>query len=164
MAFLSRCLFALTSEQQPLRLNPAEVCEVIAAVCSETSSVDANVMTVSTRLNSHSGKPSMDVAVSVLVKLIIDMYVLIPLGGNISSFIFCLTLSSSHLITHMLRYFCVHTSAHTHKHLNLKVFISLCTKADWDTRLKYLACICKFRYMCISIFSTTLNSGFNWER
>ncbi|KAM6598914.1 hypothetical protein CsatA_018523 [Cannabis sativa] len=65
------------SEQQPLRLNPAEVSEVIAAVCSETSSSssNANVMTVSTRLNSHSGKPSMDVAVSVLVKLIIDMYV-----------------------------------------------------------------------------------------
>ncbi|KAF4363395.1 hypothetical protein F8388_016523 [Cannabis sativa] len=67
----------LISEQQPLRLNPAEVSEVIAAVCSETSSSssNANVMTVSTRLNSHSGKPSMDVAVSVLVKLIIDMYV-----------------------------------------------------------------------------------------
>ncbi|PON56574.1 hypothetical protein PanWU01x14_179870 [Parasponia andersonii] len=64
------------SEQQPLRLNPAEVCEVIAAVCSETSSPNSNAMTLSSRLNSHSGKPSMDVAVSVLVKLIIDMYVL----------------------------------------------------------------------------------------
>nr|XP_048326407.1 uncharacterized protein LOC107413517 isoform X4 [Ziziphus jujuba var. spinosa] len=65
------------SEQQPLRLNPAEVCEVIAAVCSdEMLSPNANAMTVSSRLNNNSGKPSMDVAVSVLIKLIIDMYVL----------------------------------------------------------------------------------------
>eukprot|EP00257_Ricinus_communis_P021026 XP_015580416.1 uncharacterized protein LOC8265972 [Ricinus communis] len=64
------------SEQQPLRLNPAEVCEVIAAVCSETSSPSANNFTVSSRLSNNSGKPSMDVAVSVLIKLVIDMYVL----------------------------------------------------------------------------------------
>ncbi|XP_057979447.1 uncharacterized protein LOC131165551 isoform X2 [Malania oleifera] len=64
------------SEQQPLRLNPAEVCEVIAAVCSETYSSNSNLMTVSSRLNNSSGKPSMDVAVSVLIKLVIDMYVL----------------------------------------------------------------------------------------
>ncbi|XWS56557.1 hypothetical protein CRYUN_Cryun09bG0095600 [Craigia yunnanensis] len=64
------------SEQQPLRLNPAEVCEVIAAVCSETPSTNANTMTVSSRLSNNSGKPSMDVAVSVLIKLVIDMYVL----------------------------------------------------------------------------------------
>ncbi|GLT31371.1 hypothetical protein SLA2020_061130 [Shorea laevis] len=64
------------SEQQPLRLNPAEVSEVIAAVCSETSSLDANIMTVSPGLSNNSGKPSMDVAVSVLVKLVIDTYVL----------------------------------------------------------------------------------------
>ncbi|XVE69143.1 hypothetical protein DITRI_Ditri09bG0126900 [Diplodiscus trichospermus] len=64
------------SEQQPLRLNPAEVCEVIAAVCSETSSTNANTMTVSSRLSNNSGKPSMDVVVSVLIKLVIDMYVL----------------------------------------------------------------------------------------
>lgn len=64
------------SEQQPLRLNPAEVCDVIAAVCSETSSTNANLMTVSSKLSTHGGKPSMDVAVSVLVKLVIDMYVL----------------------------------------------------------------------------------------
>ncbi|KAK4835257.1 hypothetical protein QYF36_007544 [Acer negundo] len=64
------------SEQQPLRLNPAEVCEVIAAVSSETSSASANLMTVSSRLSNNSGKPSMDVAVSVLIKLVIDMYVL----------------------------------------------------------------------------------------
>ncbi|KAF3433742.1 hypothetical protein FNV43_RR24845 [Rhamnella rubrinervis] len=66
------------SEQQPLRLNPAEVCEVIAAVCSEMSSPNANAMTISSGLNNNSGKPSMDVAVSVLIKLIIDMYVLDP--------------------------------------------------------------------------------------
>lgn len=63
------------SEQQPLRLNPAEVCEVIAAVCSETSSTNTNTMTVSSRLSNNSGKPSIDVAVSVLIKLVIDMYV-----------------------------------------------------------------------------------------
>ncbi|KAJ1400180.1 hypothetical protein SESBI_29740 [Sesbania bispinosa] len=63
----------LTSEQQPLRLSPAEVCEVIAAVCSEISSPNTNVMTISTRLSNNSGKPSMDVAVSVLIKLVIDM-------------------------------------------------------------------------------------------
>lgn len=62
------------SEQQPLRLNPAEVCDVIAAVCSETSST--NLMTLSSKLSNNSQKPSMDVAVSVLVKLVIDMYVL----------------------------------------------------------------------------------------
>ncbi|KAI9387649.1 hypothetical protein POPTR_010G207900v4 [Populus trichocarpa] len=64
------------SEQQPLRLNPAEVCEVIAAVSSETYSSSANHLTISSRLSNNSGKPSMDVAVSVLIKLVIDMYVL----------------------------------------------------------------------------------------
>ncbi|ESR49274.1 hypothetical protein CICLE_v10030542mg [Citrus x clementina] len=53
-----------------------QVCEVIAAVCSETSSPNVNVMTVSSRLSNNSGKPTMDVAVSVLIKLVIDMYVL----------------------------------------------------------------------------------------
>ncbi|XP_076911738.1 uncharacterized protein LOC143569799 [Bidens hawaiensis] len=63
------------SEQQPLKLNPVEVGEVIAAVCSEKPPIP-NVMTVSSKLSSSSGKPSMDVAVSVLIKLVIDMYVL----------------------------------------------------------------------------------------
>jgi hypothetical protein len=67
-------ILLLTSEQQPLRLNPAEVQEVIAAVCSEASSPSTNAMTVSTRLGNNSGKPSTDVAVSVLIKLVIDMY------------------------------------------------------------------------------------------
>ncbi|KAK6122106.1 hypothetical protein DH2020_044151 [Rehmannia glutinosa] len=57
------------SEQQPLRLNPVEVCEVIAAVCSGTYSANSNHLTVSSKLR-HSGRPSMDVAVSVLVKLV----------------------------------------------------------------------------------------------
>lgn len=65
----------MDSEQQPLRLNPAEVHEVIAAVCSETSSVNVNHMNTASRLTNHSGKPSMDVAVSVLIKLVIDMCV-----------------------------------------------------------------------------------------
>ncbi|XP_070011915.1 uncharacterized protein [Nicotiana sylvestris] len=64
------------SEQQPLRLNPMEVYEVIAAACSETSAPNTYLMTVSSKLSNNSGKPSMDVAVSVLVKLVIDMYVL----------------------------------------------------------------------------------------
>ncbi|KAM7270394.1 hypothetical protein ACFE04_029608 [Oxalis oulophora] len=65
------------SEQQPLRLNPAEVCEVIAAVSSETASPNANnMMGVSSRLGNNPGKPSIDVAVSVLIKLVIDMYVM----------------------------------------------------------------------------------------
>ncbi|KAK9154262.1 hypothetical protein Sjap_001742 [Stephania japonica] len=67
------------SEQQPLRLNPVEVQDVIALVCSDTfeaSLLKSNVMTVSSRLNNNGGKPSIDVAVSVLVKLVIDMYVL----------------------------------------------------------------------------------------
>ncbi|KAG5599413.1 hypothetical protein H5410_030783 [Solanum commersonii] len=64
------------SEQQPLRLNPMEVYEVIAAACSETSAPNTYPMTFSSKLSNNSGKPSMDVAVSVLVKLVIDMYVL----------------------------------------------------------------------------------------
>lgn len=71
----SQSYLMLTSDQQPLRLSPAEVCEVIAAVCSEISSPNINVMTVSTGLNNSSGKPPMDVAVNVLIKLVIDMYV-----------------------------------------------------------------------------------------
>ncbi|KAI3705149.1 hypothetical protein L1987_75382 [Smallanthus sonchifolius] len=63
------------SEQQPLKLNSVEVGEVIAAVCSEKPPIP-NVMTISSKLSSSSGKPSMDVAVSVLIKLVIDMYVL----------------------------------------------------------------------------------------
>lgn len=64
------------SEQQPLRLNPTEVHEVITAVCAESSSPNSNVTTLLSRFNSNSGTPSMDVAVSVLIKLVIDMYVL----------------------------------------------------------------------------------------
>ncbi|CAK9156097.1 unnamed protein product [Ilex paraguariensis] len=78
MVHLSLTLNTLmcTGEQQPLRLNPVEVGEVIAAVCSEPSSSTANLMTVSSKFSNNSRKPSMDVAVSVLVKLVIDMYVL----------------------------------------------------------------------------------------
>ena len=70
--YLNLNLLVFASEQQPLRLNPVEVCEVIAAVCSETSNVKSNQLTVSSKLR-HSGRPSMDAAVSVLVKLVIDM-------------------------------------------------------------------------------------------
>ncbi|BAT83059.1 hypothetical protein VIGAN_04015900 [Vigna angularis var. angularis] len=64
------------SEQQPLRLNTTEVHDVIAAVCAEVSIPNTNIVRASTRLNNNSGKPSSDVAVSVLIKLVIDMYVL----------------------------------------------------------------------------------------
>ncbi|KAG9160798.1 hypothetical protein Leryth_008636 [Lithospermum erythrorhizon] len=63
------------SEQQPLKLNFSEVREVIAAVCSEASSTSSTVMTISSKFGNNAGRPSMDVAVSVLVKLVIDMYV-----------------------------------------------------------------------------------------
>ncbi|KAL0002972.1 hypothetical protein SO802_016753 [Lithocarpus litseifolius] len=42
-------------------------------ICSETSST--NLMKLSSKLSNNSRKPSMDVAVSVHVKLVIDMYV-----------------------------------------------------------------------------------------
>uniref|UniRef100_A0A803N5T8 Uncharacterized protein n=1 Tax=Chenopodium quinoa TaxID=63459 RepID=A0A803N5T8_CHEQI len=67
-----------SGEQQPLKLNPTEVGEVITAVCSETSMPNANLMTISTGLSNHRTKPSIDVAVSVLIKLVIDMYILDP--------------------------------------------------------------------------------------
>ncbi|XP_058091256.1 uncharacterized protein LOC131237482 [Magnolia sinica] len=63
------------SEQQLLRLNPAKVYDVIAAVCSETSSLHANLMTMSSRLTNRSGKPFVDVAVNVLIKLVIDILI-----------------------------------------------------------------------------------------
>lgn len=87
--------FLCNSEQQPLRLNQVEVCEVIAAVCSETPSPNTNHMTISSKLSSNSGKPSADVAVSVLVKLVIDMYAVvcffISFSTICSSMLFCLT-------------------------------------------------------------------------
>lgn len=66
------------SEQQPLRLNPAEISEVIAEVCSESSSSQGNLLNASSRLTKHSVQPATDVAVSVLIKLVIDMYVMDP--------------------------------------------------------------------------------------
>ncbi|KAL4188937.1 hypothetical protein AMTRI_Chr08g204570 [Amborella trichopoda] len=69
------------SEQQPLRLTSAEVEEVIAAVCSEASVSSANLMPVSSKLTNYTGKQTMDVAVSVLIKLVIDMYMVDPKGA-----------------------------------------------------------------------------------
>ncbi|PWZ30729.1 hypothetical protein Zm00014a_036517 [Zea mays] len=62
-------------EQQPLRLNPAEISEVIAEVCSEATS-NANQLIVPSRLSTQSRQPSADVAFSVLIKLVIDMYMM----------------------------------------------------------------------------------------
>lgn len=59
------------SEQQPLRLNPAEISEVIAEVCLEATS-NANQSIAP----SKSRQPSADVAFSVLIKLVIDMYMM----------------------------------------------------------------------------------------
>ncbi|CAM0885577.1 unnamed protein product [Alopecurus aequalis] len=61
------------SEQQPLRLNPAEISEVIAEVCSESTSNQSNAPS---RLTTQSRQPSADVAFSVLIKLVIDMYMM----------------------------------------------------------------------------------------
>jgi hypothetical protein len=61
-----------TSEQQPLKLNPAEISEVIAEVCSETTS-NSNQFSAPSRLTTQSRQPSADVAFSVLIKLVIDM-------------------------------------------------------------------------------------------
>ncbi|VAH70312.1 unnamed protein product [Triticum turgidum subsp. durum] len=63
------------SEQQPLRLNPTEISEVIAEVCSETTS-NANQFNAPSRLTTQSRQPSADVAFSVLIKLVIDMYMM----------------------------------------------------------------------------------------
>lgn len=68
---------SFTSEQQPLRLNPAEISEVIAEVCSEATS-NANQSNAPSRLSSQSRQPSADVAFSVLIKLVIDMYYSMP--------------------------------------------------------------------------------------
>lgn len=65
------------SEQQPLRLNPAEISEVIAEVCSEITS-NANQFNAPSRLTTQSRQPSADVAFSVLIKLVIDMYMMDP--------------------------------------------------------------------------------------
>ncbi|KAK8949833.1 hypothetical protein KSP40_PGU006474 [Platanthera guangdongensis] len=62
------------SEQLPLRLNPAEISEVIAEACSEASSMNLNV-TISPLLAKHK-RPVTEVAVGVLIKLVIDMYLM----------------------------------------------------------------------------------------
>ncbi|XP_078429132.1 uncharacterized protein LOC144701249 [Wolffia australiana] len=64
------------SEQQPLRLDPTEISDVMAAVCLDTSSPSTNLMTTTPRLNTHCERPYTDVAVSVLVKLVMDMYLM----------------------------------------------------------------------------------------
>lgn len=63
------------SEQQPLRLNPAEISEVIAEVCLEATS-NANQSIAPSRLSTQSRQPSADMAFSVLIKLVIDMYMM----------------------------------------------------------------------------------------
>ncbi|XP_006645402.2 uncharacterized protein LOC102706703 isoform X2 [Oryza brachyantha] len=63
------------SEQQPLKLNPAEISEVIAEVCSESTS-NSNQFSAPSRLTTQSRQPSADVAFSVLIKLVIDMYMM----------------------------------------------------------------------------------------
>jgi hypothetical protein len=77
MLILLIVLPSFTSEQQPLRLNPAEISEVIAEVCSETTT-NANPSIAPSRLTTQSRQPSADVAFSVLIKLVIDMYKFMP--------------------------------------------------------------------------------------
>ncbi|KAJ6820092.1 uncharacterized protein M6B38_399295 [Iris pallida] len=64
------------SEQQPLRLNPAEISEVIAEVCLESSSPNMNFLSTMSPLTKNNRRPSTDVAASVLIKLVIDMYMM----------------------------------------------------------------------------------------
>ncbi|KAJ0046177.1 hypothetical protein Pint_06252 [Pistacia integerrima] len=64
------------STRDPILAPKFFICYVWLPVCSETSSPNANSMTVSSRLSNNRGKPLIDVAVSVLIKLVIDMYVL----------------------------------------------------------------------------------------
>ncbi|PKA52462.1 hypothetical protein AXF42_Ash019088 [Apostasia shenzhenica] len=63
------------SEQQPLRLNTIEISEVIAEACSESSATNVN-FTMSSPLTNHNARPVAEVAVSVLIKLIIDMFLM----------------------------------------------------------------------------------------
>lgn len=90
------------SEQPPLKLNSVEVCEVIAAVCSEAPSPAANLMTMSSKLSDRNGKPSMDVATSILIKLVIDMYVLLP-----SIFLLIHVALCSYILHYLLKAECV---------------------------------------------------------
>ncbi|KAJ3676445.1 hypothetical protein LUZ60_003857 [Juncus effusus] len=64
------------SEQQPLKLNPTEICEVISEVCSASSSQNKNQINTPSRLSNHGRQLDADVAFSVLIKLIIDMYMM----------------------------------------------------------------------------------------
>ncbi|OAE25014.1 hypothetical protein AXG93_523s1190 [Marchantia polymorpha subsp. ruderalis] len=69
------------SEQQPLRLSDAEMEEVISAVCSETSGSSGNTLALVPLPNNQGGKlapEAADVAASVLIKLLIDMYISDP--------------------------------------------------------------------------------------
>ncbi|CAL9111678.1 unnamed protein product [Musa acuminata var. zebrina] len=65
------------SEQQPLKLSLAEIHEVIAEVCSESTTSNANTL-IATSQSNHISQPATDVAISVLIKLVIDMYMLDP--------------------------------------------------------------------------------------
>jgi hypothetical protein len=68
-------------------LNPAEISEVIAEVCSETTSNQSNAPS---RLTTQSRQPSADVAFSVLIKLVIDMYMILhPFYSFALQFIHC---------------------------------------------------------------------------
>ncbi|KAF3330486.1 hypothetical protein FCM35_KLT03840 [Carex littledalei] len=65
-------------EQQPLKLNPAEINEVITEVCNASCTPNGNQLNAPSRLSSQNRQPSADVAFSVLIKLIIDMYMMDP--------------------------------------------------------------------------------------
>lgn len=65
-------IFECLSEQQPLKLNISEIREVIAEVCSESSSPITNQLSTP-KIVGNNGQHSSDVAASVLIKLVIDM-------------------------------------------------------------------------------------------
>ncbi|XP_074567956.1 uncharacterized protein LOC141824545 isoform X1 [Curcuma longa] len=65
------------SEQQPLRLSFAEIHEVIAEVCTELTAPTSSTNNATSRSN-HAGQPATNVAISVLIKLVIDMFMADP--------------------------------------------------------------------------------------
>ncbi|KAG6475903.1 hypothetical protein ZIOFF_065133 [Zingiber officinale] len=68
-------ILTCASEQQPLRLSFAEIHEVIAEVCRESSAPNPNTNNATSQSN-HAGQPATDVAISVLIKLVIDMFMM----------------------------------------------------------------------------------------
>lgn len=105
------------SEQQPLRLNPAEISEVIAEVCSESCSSNGNLPSASSSLTNFSRRPPTDVAVSVLVKLVIDMYMMDSGAAAPLTLLMLEEILSSHKVVSRVRAFDLILNLGVHAHL-----------------------------------------------